>query len=59
MKRVLPKRMAPSIKRWPRSCVKRREGCTLASQSTTRPSMLNSTASNTPITAVQNVMAAM
>ena len=55
----LAARIAASSSRLPRCSVHRRAGSTAASQSTTRPSIANSSASNAPITAVQSVMARM
>jgi len=52
----LPARIAASSNRLPRCSVHSRAGSTAASQSTTRPSIANSSASNAPITAVQSVI---
>ena len=49
--------MPASINRWPRCSIQSRAGATLDNQSTTWPSMLNNSASNTPMNAVNRVMA--
>ncbi|MNO01474.1 hypothetical protein D3C81_2216170 [compost metagenome] len=46
------------VSRLLRSCVQSSAGCTLLSQSTMRPIIANSKASNTPIAAVNKVIAA-
>jgi hypothetical protein len=48
----------PSSSRLPRCCVHSCDGSAFASQSTMRPIMLNSSASNTPQPAVKTVIAA-